>query len=446
MICLHLSPGLFFILLAGLNLVWASDISLVPFHTTVTKFVNTKYFVTCMAPHSDLIVWTKDGTKKIDKNSGKVHTESSVPGELQLVFEDIRKEDNGDYICKARYPGSHPEQKFTMEAIEPISFSNNDEVQSAPEGSDYTIRCDASGGGNITIKLKTHEPRHKGLSYQLTSNGLLFIKNISMDYGGKYSCHAFQLTAQLSSYKESNITLKIQHEPRWTNAVEKFVGFVGGTINLTCSALAEPGAKFSWIKDNKTLFDDRDVQIFNSDHHSTLQLYIYDDSVFGGYECQAKNTMGRTARVLYLEEASRPFAPTFKIVDTGRNSLVLEIIDSAVVNKDKAVLDVDGYVVEFMKTKPGSQGTQSKEQQFHRTSGQSYTLAGVDADTKYEVRVASRTAAGAGEFSEFKSASTKKWTAATTASGSNHDSLASYLHQWILTALMAALLSVNLCV
>ena len=55
----------------GLNLVWASDISLVPFHTTVTKFVNTKYFVTCMAPHSDLIVWTKDGTKKIDKNSGK---------------------------------------------------------------------------------------------------------------------------------------------------------------------------------------------------------------------------------------------------------------------------------------------------------------------------------------------------------------------------------------
>ena len=82
---------------------------------------------------------------------------------------------------------------------------------------------------------------------------------------------------------------------------------------MTCSAVAEPGADFIWIKDNKTLEPSDDVQIFTSDHHSSLQLYIYDDSVFGDYECRATNMLGTMARVIVLEQATKPAAPTFKI-------------------------------------------------------------------------------------------------------------------------------------
>merc|ERR1712136_549781 len=106
---------------------------------------------------------------------------------------------------------------------------------------------------------------------------------------------------------ESDIYLKIQHKPRWTNAVEKFVGFVGGTVNLTCSALAEPGAQFTWIKNNNTLHNNEFVKISNSDHHSALEMYISDESVFGGYQCRATNTLGTMARIVYLEEASIPY-------------------------------------------------------------------------------------------------------------------------------------------
>lgn len=63
-------------------------------------------------------------------------------------------------------------------------------------------------------------------------------------------------------------------KPRWTNAVEKFVGFVGGTVNLTCSALAEPGAQFTWIKNNNTLHNNEFVKISNSDHHSALEVCL----------------------------------------------------------------------------------------------------------------------------------------------------------------------------
>ena len=103
-------------------------------------------------------------------------------------------------------------------------------------------------------------------------------------------------------------------KPRWfKDHTKEAYGFIGGTVNMTCSAVAEPGADFIWIKDNRTLQPNDDVEIFNSDHHSSLQLYIYDDSVFGDYECRATNMLGTMARVIVLEQATKPVAPSFKI-------------------------------------------------------------------------------------------------------------------------------------
>ena len=46
---------------------------------------------------------------------------------------------------------------------------------------------------------------------------------------------------------------------------------------------------------------------------ASVQLYIYDESVFGDYECRATNKLGTMARVIVLEQASKPAVPTFKI-------------------------------------------------------------------------------------------------------------------------------------
>jgi hypothetical protein len=44
-------------------------------------------------------------------------------------------------------------------------------------------------------------------------------------------------------------------------------------VNLSCSALAEPGADFTWIKDNRTIQTSDDVEIFNATRHlSILQV------------------------------------------------------------------------------------------------------------------------------------------------------------------------------
>lgn len=147
---------------------------------------------------------------------------------------------------------------------------------------------------------------------QVVPNGLT-IKEVTLEDRGLYVCRAMQSNPMISDFKEMNITLKIQREllvhfllithaptffwwcesserlswliifrsvrsdkPRWDEEhTEAAYGFIGGTVNMTCSASAEPGAEFTWIKDNKTIHPSDDVQIFNSEHHSALQVREY---------------------------------------------------------------------------------------------------------------------------------------------------------------------------
>jgi len=206
-------------------------------------------------------------------------------------------------------------------------------------------------------------------------------------------------------------------------------------------------------------------------------VYIDDKSVFGGYQCRATNMLGTMARIVYLEEASKPFSPIFKISVRVRerrrrrtetktilfesyscfefvlpfqnvrgNSVIMTITNSPVTNKDKAVVETDGYVVQFAK--PESDWSQSNEQQFQISRDQSYTLANLESNTEYKVRVAARTAAGPGDFSEAKTATTKKWvpTAATIGTSGSNRIFSSSCYQWVLTAVVAALRAVYTCV
>jgi Immunoglobulin domain len=73
---------------------------------------------------------------------------------------------------------------------------------------------------------------------------------------------------------KAKMIFEIADKPRWSNEhVEGAYGFIGGKVNLSCSALAEPGADFTWIKDNRTIQTGDDVEIFNATRHlSILQV------------------------------------------------------------------------------------------------------------------------------------------------------------------------------
>lgn len=437
------------LLLAGLTS--GQSVSLAPYTSTVAVFVNQSYFVSCKAPEADTIVWTKVGEGDIQATSGKIHVEEKTDESLDLVFETIKKKNQGEYVCKATYKGKEVTKNFTLSVFKPISFGDTEDVQFATEGLDFLIRCDVNGDEKVTrswkVGGKALRPSNK--RFQQQPNGL-HIEQVTLEDGGLYVCRGTQTHPMISDFKEMNITLKIQHKPRWFKehiSAEEAYGFIGGTVNMTCSALAEPGAEFTWINDNKTLEPGDDVQIFNSLHHSTLQLYVYDESVFGDYECRATNKLGTMARVIVLEQASKPAVPTFKIKHVRQNSFELEIEDSDVVSDrgqdgHRMPMDVTGYVVQLKKT--GADWAMAESREFERIIGKPYVVTGMQQDTSYEIRVAARTAAGTGDFSAGKIDKTIKLVA-TAAPIHNDGSLLLQQH-WLLTLLIAALLSANICI
>ncbi|KZS20919.1 neural cell adhesion molecule 1-B [Daphnia magna] len=443
--------ALSWILLAGLTSGEQSagaSIWLAPSNPTVAVFANQSYFVSCKAPGAEKIVWTKVGEGDITPTSGKIHVEEKEDG-MDLVFETIRKKNQGDYSCRAIIRGQEVEKKITLSVFKPLSFGETASVQYATEGLDFTIRCDVGGDPVVTTTWKVRgrslrpSPRHKVIDNNLS------IKEVTLDDGGLYVCRATQSNPMIADFREMNITLKIQHEPRWfKDHTKEAYGFIGGTVNMTCSAVAEPGADFIWIKDNRTLHPSDDVQIFNSDHHSSLQLYIYDESVFGDYECRATNMLGTMARVIVLEQATKPAAPTFKIKITHPDSFVLEIEDSDVVSdrgQDAAArnpMDVTGYVVQFKQ--PSLEWSRAQEKEFERMPSQPYRVTGMQQDTSYEVRVAARTAAGTGDFTDVQVEKTKKIVAAAVPVLNSAPAQHLVLCHSLLTLLIAALASANI--
>ena len=159
-----------------------------------------------------------------------------------------------------------------------------------------------------------------------------------------------------------------------------------------------------------------------------------------------------------------------------QNSFELEIEDSDVVSDrgqdgHRIPMDVTGYLVQFKKSDaPGWEMAQERE--FERSKsfffsyiliylvlrecssikyilyiaviGKPYVVTGMQQDTSYEIRVAARTAAGTGDYSVGKIDKTIKLVA-TAAPIHNDGSLLQQQH-WLLTLLIAALLSANICI
>jgi len=418
MVAMTLSPSVakfFWILfMAGaVSMSGASDpeVTLEPAMPYVAKFVNESYVVSCRAPeNSERVVWTK-GNKEITNTTGRVHVEYAETDQ-RLVFEAMLKRDQGIYVCKALVDGKQFEKKFNLSIFKPISFEDTPVMQYANEGQDSLIRCNVGGDATLSVtwKIRGRSIRNS-LRHEVQAGGLM-IKEVTLEDAGIYSCRALLSNPMATSFKDLNITLKIHHKPRWLNEhTEEAFGFIGGAVNLSCSAMAEPGAEFTWIKDNKTLQRGDGVEIYSSEHLSTLQIAINDESVFGDYECRATNLLGTMARVVVLSQVRRPVAPTFRIKEARSESLVLDIEDADLMadrrqDGHKLAIDVTGYTVQLRTS--GQDWETAQQTVFDRSPGKVYSLTNLKQATAYEIRVAARTAAGPSEFSQVKSERTKK--------------------------------------
>ncbi|EDS35755.1 conserved hypothetical protein [Culex quinquefasciatus] len=385
---------------------------------TMSHFVNQSRMVGCTSSDPDVkLRWRNPKNAIIANAKGRVHVEQFSGASLMLIFEAIVRSDQGNWTCETDTEGGKPVRKksFKMIVNEPISFRDTRTVQTAIEDKDATIRCEVRGHPEPSVSWSFNgqplfPPNGK---YTMLADGLM-IKKVTKNDAGEYTCKAFQVSTTGSSFEEKTIRLNIKHKPyfihRGTYGSRNVTyGYVGGMVNLTCEATAEPPANFTWSANNKK-FSHKSHHIFTANHISMLQIMIKNSTAFGKYRCEAKNELGTISREIQLKEGTKPDPPSrFQL--RGVNSDTLDIDVGATKSHDVEPdhSTIIGYRFELIPTEEYGKyrsWERANRRDFDVEDGVTYLLVHLIPDTKYLIRVAARNAAGLSDWTEVKEFST----------------------------------------
>lgn len=380
----------------------------------IAHFVNQSRMVTCRFSNPDVkLKWRNPKNGVIADTKGRVHIED-IGGSLTLIFESIVRSDQGNWTCEADDGGTMRKKSFKMIVNEPISFRDTNVIQTAVEDRDATIRCEVRGHPEPSVSWYFNgQPLFPpNAKYTLLADGLL-IKRVSKNDSGEYTCKAFQVSTAGSSFQEKTIRLNIKHKPYFVNrgyySGNVTYGYVGGAVNLTCEATAEPAANFTWSANNKK-FSHKSHLIYSGQHVSMLQIMIKNSTVFGKYKCEAKNELGTISREILLKEGTKPDPPSrFQLRGVNSDTLDIDVGATKSHDVDPDHTTIIGYRFEMIPTdeyKKHHSWEQASRRDFDVEDGVTYLLVHLIPDTKYLIRVAARNAAGLSDWTEVKEFST----------------------------------------
>ncbi|XP_076340179.1 limbic system-associated membrane protein-like isoform X2 [Tachypleus tridentatus] len=325
-------------------------------------------------------------------SEGRIHVETQ-DNALGLVVERVREEEAGKYTCSAIIDDEEVTTSFNLIVRPGITFEGTNGVQYATEGTNFTLVCNAKADSSPILSFSFgNKSIEQGKKY-VTANNTLVIRNVSRDDAGNYTCRAFVVTSMTSQTKTIVINVKVKYPPESkTPESEIIYSSVDSIVNITCEADGNPIPSFEWISDEDVIEESFTYRIFRTDSNtSILQVYVYNESVYGVYLCQSENKLGSIERKFILREGEKPRIPTVEILSNEPGSVLLKLEALP-----EGMLDVLGYKIEYrLLIQPWSEKV---EEEFD--VGSQYVLRNLDYNTKYVLRAAARNAAGYGNYSE----------------------------------------------
>lgn len=267
------------------------------------------------------------------------------------------------------------------------------------------IPCDVYGSPQPTInwyyngRSLSEEVSENNSTYALVGDGLL-IKNLKRELGGEYTCKAFQLSQIITNVEEQTIMLHVQFKPVVGHHHRNVYAISNGEIKMVCSANALPHPDFFWFRDGLRLIKN----IHTENFHSFLSIAINSKDDFGNYSCKVKNLLGEETIAFTLSEGTMPEKPKVLML-RGLSSDTFDIDVGAKRDPYKRihVMDIRGYRFELIAKHVFQAKKSWKTAIVHEipfADGATYLINGLEEDTVYMTRVASRNLAGLSEWTD----------------------------------------------
>ncbi|XP_026051922.1 neural cell adhesion molecule 1-like isoform X15 [Carassius auratus] len=315
----------------------------------------------------------------------------------ELTIKDVTKLDEGDYQCIARNKAGERSKEVSLNVfVQPkITFLENQTASELEE--QITLTCEATGDPTPNIiwsfgrRVFTENEQSLDGNVIVRSDARvssLTLKYVQFTDAGQYLCTARNSIGQ----DIQSMYLEVRYAPKIQGPAAVFT-WEGNPANITCEALAHPGASVSWFRDGQLLpsANTTNVKIYNTPAASFLEVTPESQNDFGSYNCTATNVIGTESKEFILVQADVPSAPSIERVLPYSSTAMVEFDEPA---------SSGGVPILKYKAEWRIAGQDWTDREYEVGDGlSSITIGGLKPETTYEVKMSAINGKGAGESS-----------------------------------------------
>lgn len=350
-----------------------------------------------LACHADgypepTVKWARGNTELESDEKYSLNEDGS-----ELTIKDVNKLDEGDYKCIARNKAGERSEEVTLNVfVQPkITFLENQTASELEE--QITLTCEATGDPTPNIiwsfgrRVFTENEQSLDGNVVVRSDARvssLTLKYVQFTDAGQYLCTARNSIGQ----DIQSMYLEVRYAPKIQGPQAVFT-WEGNPANITCEALAHPGASVLWFRDGQQLpsANTTNVKIYNTPTVSFLEVTPDSQNDFGSYNCTATNVIGTESKEFILVQADVPSAPSIERVEPYSSTAMIEFEEPA---------SSGGVPVLKYKAEWRIAGQDWTDREYELEDGLNLiTIVGLKPETTYEVKISAINGKGEGESS-----------------------------------------------
>ncbi|XP_077089270.1 neural cell adhesion molecule 1a isoform X10 [Siphateles boraxobius] len=369
-----------------------------------TADINQAVMLACYADGypEPTVTWTR-GNIVLESNEKYSLNEDGS----ELTIKDVNKLDEGDYQCIARNKAGEKSDEVALSVfVQPkITFLENQTASELEE--QITLTCEATGDPTPNIIWSfgrrvfteneqaswTRPEKHKSLDGNVIVRSDARVSSLTLKYvqftdAGQYLCTARNSIGQ----DIQSMYLEVRYAPKIQGPVAVYT-WEGNPANLTCEALAHPGASISWFRDGQMLpnANTTNVKIYNTPTVSFLEVTPVSQNDFGDYNCTATNVIGTESKDFILIQADVPSAPSIERLEPYSSTAMVEFDEP----KSDGGVPILKYKAEWRIA-----GQEWMDREYEVEDGLNLiTIVGLKPETTYELKLSAINGKGEGESS-----------------------------------------------